>query len=300
MNEREQLKEVYKLLGEGVREAQSNSFGQALNKFEAALELSRQAGDRSWQLNALRNLAYTHSKLGHQQQAIKFHRQALIVARKELDAETERILFNKIGWDYCQLGDYDLALRFQARAIAPPLDLNDERIYNVVVKGVLFDLAKTLDLRGNNALARQFSNQADAPSFSILYVWKVLKNLANVCENRGEKNLANKFERLAKKAKNECHQCLKNFAKDLEKIGEFKMAKELDLLAEQTEKINLSLITVVNQTINNSLQDFKARKQGARLEELELLLSRHQLRVYYRTRVTTRSGFGRGVLLDDN
>ena len=293
MNKQQQLKEAYKLLGEGVQEVQSNSFGKALNKFEAALELTKQAGDRSWQLNALRNLAYTHSKLGHQQQAIKFHRQALTVAKKEKDAETERILFNKIGLDYCQLGNYDLALRFQARAIAPPLELNDEGIYNAAVKGALSDMAKTLELTGNQALARQFSNQADAPSFSILYVWKILKNLANVCENRGEKQLANKFERLANKARNECHQCLNNLAKDLEKIGELKRAKEFNLLAEQTRKTDLSLITVVNVTINNAIQD------GKRVEELESLLSRHQLRVYYRTRIM-RSGFGRGVLLDDN
>jgi tetratricopeptide (TPR) repeat protein len=294
MNERKQLQQAYKLLGEGVEEAQSDRFGKALNKFEKALELSQQAGDRSWQLNALRNLAYTHSKLGHQQQAIKFHRQALTVARKEKDAETERILFNKIGWDYCQLGDYDLALRFQARAIAPPLELNDERIYNAAVKGALCDMAKTLELRGNNALARQFSNQSDAPSFSILYVWKILTRLADVGESKGEKNRANKFKRLAKKASNECHQCLNNFAKDLEKIGDFKRAKEFNLLAEQTDKTGLSLITVVNQAINNAIQD------SQKPEELGLLLSRHQLRVYYRVGVTTRSGFGRGVLLDDN
>jgi len=294
MNKQEQLKEAYQLLGEGVQEALSDRFGEALQKFEKALQLSKQAGDRSWQLNALRNLAYTHAKLGHQQQAIKFHRQALNVARKEKDAETERVIFNKIGVDYCQLGDYDRALRFQARAITPPLDLNDEGIYNAAVKGALSDMAKTLELRGNPALARQFSNQADAPSFSILYVWKILKNLVKIHEDIGEKGRAKKFEILARKANNECHYCLNNFARDLEKIGEFKRAKEFNLLAEQTQKTDLGLITVVNVTINNAIQGSKKR------EELESLLSRHQLRVYYRARVTTRSGFGRGVLLDDD
>lgn len=299
MNKQEQLKEAYQLLGEGVQEVQSDRFGKALKKFEAALELSQQAGDRSWQLKALRNLAYTHAKLGHPQQAIQFHRQALTVARKEKDAETERIIFNKIGVDYRQLGDYDLALRFQARAIAAPLQLNDEGIYNAAVKGALYDMAKTLELRGNLALARQFSNQANAPSFSILYVWKILKNLAKIYEEMGAKDTAKKFEILAKKAKTECHDSLNNLARDLEKIGEFKRAKEFNLLAEQTEKTDLSLITVVNLTINNAIQDSKERKQGNDVEELESLLSRHQLRVYYRVRVATRSAFGRGVLLDD-
>ena len=293
MNQKEQLKQAYKLLGEGVEEAQSDRLGMALKKFEQGLESSKQAGDRSLQLDALRNLAYIHAKLGQQQQAIKFHRQALTVARKEKDAESERIIFNKIGVDYRQLGDYDLALRFQSRAIAPPLELNDERIYNAAVKGALRDMAKTLELSGNKALARQFSNQADAPSFSILYVWKILTNLAKVYEEMGAKDRAKKFETLAIKAKNECHHCLNNLAIDLEKIGELKRAKEFNLLAEQTRKTDLSLITVVNVTINNAIQDCKKR------EELESLLSRHQLRVYYRTRIM-RSGFGRGFLLDDN
>ena len=203
------------------------------------------------------------------------------------------ILFNKIGVGYRQLGNYDLALRFQARAIAPPLKLNDEGIYNAAVKGALSEMAKTLELRGNRALARQFSKQADAPSFSILYVWKIMTNLAKIYEEKGGKSRAKKFEILAKRAKNQCHHCLKNLGEDLEKIGELKRAKEFNLLAEQTEKNNLSLITVVNVAINKAIQDSKKR------EELESLLSRYQLRVYYRVGVTIRSGFGRGVLLDD-
>ncbi len=299
MNKQEQLKQAYQLLSEGVEEVRNDRLKKALNKFEEALELTKQAGDRSWQLNALRNLAYTHSKLGHQQQAIKFRKQGLIVARKAKDSETERIIFNQIGLDYCKLGNYDQALRFQARALAPPLELNDDGIYNVVVKGALCDIAKTLELKGNKALSQQFSKQAEAPSFSILYIWKVMEKLTKLYGDMGAKNKANKFERLAKKARNECQQCLSNLAKDLEKIGEDKRAKEFNLLAQQTDKTDLSLITVVNQTINKAIQDYQKHKKKNKLEQLESLLSQHQLRVYYRRNVVTRSGFGRGVLLDD-
>lgn len=300
MNEREQLKQAYSLLSEGVKEVQSDRLKKGLNKFEEGLELSKKAGDRSLQLKALRNLADVSSKLGNQQRAIKFNQQALSVARKEKDSETERIIFNKIGLDYCQLGDYDGALRFQARALVPPLELNDDRIYNAVVKGALCDLGKTLELKGNKALARQCSNQADAPSFSILYVWKILENMARIYERTGDKERTKKFARLAKKAKNECQQCLIHLAKDLEKIGEKKRAKEFNLLAEQTDKTDLSLITVVNQVINKAIQDCEKGNKSDGIAELKSLLSQHQLRVYYRVPVVMRSAVGMGILLDDN
>lgn len=298
MNKQEQLKQAYQLLSEGVEEVGNERLKKALNKFEEALELSKKAGDRSLQLNALRNLAYSYSQLGQQQKAINFYRQALVVARKEKDSETERVIFNQIGLDYCRLGNYDQALRFQARALVPPLELNDDGIYAAVVKGALCDIAKTLELKGNKALSQQCSQQAEAPSFSILYVWKVLANLTKVYEDMGAKNQAKKFEILTKKARNECQQCLRNLAKDLEKIGEDKRAKEFNLLAQQTDKTDLSLITVVNQTINNAIQDCEKLKKGDLVEKLESLLSQHQLRVYYRVRVL-RSAFGRGVLLGD-
>lgn len=299
MDRTEEAKQGYELLAEGIEQAQQDGWQKAGKTFEQGLNVGKQCSDRQLQIGALRNLAFVSSKLGDNSQALKYHRQALTVARKEGEADTERVIYNKIGLNYRQLGNLDQALRFHARAIASPIELNPQ-LSKSVIKTAFSDIGKTLEKMGKMSRAQHFHNQAEAPAFSVLNLWRSMTNLGKLYENSGDTNKANKFYQSAKKSKAQTQESLISLAKDLEKIGESKRANEFQILSEQTQKCDVSLVGVVNQLINKITRDYQRDGKDDKSQEFDSFLSQYQLRVYYVVPRSTRSGFATRFILDDD
>jgi CHAT domain-containing protein/Tfp pilus assembly protein PilF len=107
------LMEGIQLYQQGTAEAKRS----ALVKFEQALKLYREAGDRSLEATTLNNIGSVYSELGEKQKALEYYSQSLPLSRAVGDRGGEALTLNNIGAVYSELGEKQKALEYYSQSL---------------------------------------------------------------------------------------------------------------------------------------------------------------------------------------
>ena len=105
--------EAKKLYQQGTKEALTN----AIAKYEEALKLYREAGNRRGEAVTLNNIGHVYSQLGEKQKALEYFSQSLPLARVVGDRRSEAVTLNNIGVVYSQLGEKQKALEYYSQSL---------------------------------------------------------------------------------------------------------------------------------------------------------------------------------------
>ena len=97
----------------------------AVQDYQQALTLYRQADDRGNEAATLSNIGLVYDALGNRRQALDFYRQALILTREVGDRVGEATTLNNIGGVYDALGDREQALDFYRQALPIRREVGD-------------------------------------------------------------------------------------------------------------------------------------------------------------------------------
>ena len=109
---------------------------QALELFNSALELHRALGNRNQQGQVLSYLGATALYLGDDERALEVYSQALQLSR-ELDSKYwEAMTLRDIGWTFDRRGEPKVALEHYAKAYEIGLQLDDRRIQGAALHGM--------------------------------------------------------------------------------------------------------------------------------------------------------------------
>ncbi|MBD2517937.1 tetratricopeptide repeat protein [Nostoc sp. FACHB-973] len=117
--------EVDRLLTEGKQKLEENQFPAALEAFEKALALYRQAKNRKGEgdtFYSIGDIYYAQAKFS---QAIAFYEQALVIRRELGDRTQEARTLNDIGISYSNLSQYPKALEYYQQALAIVKQIGD-------------------------------------------------------------------------------------------------------------------------------------------------------------------------------
>jgi CHAT domain-containing protein/Tfp pilus assembly protein PilF len=109
-----------KVLKEGVelyQQGTAESLRKAIAKFEEALKLYREAGDRTQEAVTLNNIGLVYSNLGEKQKALEYLGQSLPVSRAVGDRSQEAITLSNIGSIYDYLGEKQKALEYYNQSL---------------------------------------------------------------------------------------------------------------------------------------------------------------------------------------
>src|SRR6266498_2100940 len=95
----------------------ADALNKAIEQYQEALHLYRDAHDRSSEAATLNNIGLVYDSLGERQSALKSFDQALSVLRGIADRSGEAIVLGNIGLVYSSLGDPQRALDFYNQAL---------------------------------------------------------------------------------------------------------------------------------------------------------------------------------------
>jgi tetratricopeptide (TPR) repeat protein len=112
--------QAQQLLDEGMQlfnQGTAESLQQAITKWEAALPLWREAGDKSKEALTLLRIGSVYDDLGEKQKALSNYNQALPLRRTVGDHSGEAITLLSIGLVYNELGEKQKALSYYSQAL---------------------------------------------------------------------------------------------------------------------------------------------------------------------------------------
>ncbi|BBD59023.1 TPR domain protein [Nostoc sp. HK-01] len=109
-----QGKELYQ---RGNQEGRSEYLLQAIAKFEQALVLYRQAGDRASEAFTLAYIGKIYSNFGDKYKALEYYQQSLAIDKNLGDKAGEATLLNNIGKIYSELGEKQKALDYYNQSL---------------------------------------------------------------------------------------------------------------------------------------------------------------------------------------
>ncbi|MEG5187368.1 CHAT domain-containing tetratricopeptide repeat protein [Microcoleus sp. B4-C3] len=117
------FKEGLKLYQQGTAKAKRS----AIVKFEIALNLYREAGDRRREAVTFSNIGLVYSGLGEKQKALEYYSQSLPLSRATGDRGGEAITLNNIGSVYSELGEKQKALEYFSQSLPLRRAVGDRR-----------------------------------------------------------------------------------------------------------------------------------------------------------------------------
>ncbi|MFN6444552.1 MAG: tetratricopeptide repeat protein [Nostoc sp. DedSLP05] len=120
-----QKDEADRLLKDGKQKLEQNQFPAALEAFEKALALYRQAKDRKGEGDTLYSIGNVYYYQARFSQAIAFYEQALVICREMGDRTQEATTLNNIGISYSNLSQYPKALEYFQQALAIAKQIGD-------------------------------------------------------------------------------------------------------------------------------------------------------------------------------
>jgi tetratricopeptide (TPR) repeat protein len=95
----------------------ADSIRSAIIKFEQALKLYREAGDRDGEASTLNYIGTTYLLLGEQQKALEYYNQWLPLSQAVGDRGQEASTLSNIGTAYSELGEKQKALEYYSLAL---------------------------------------------------------------------------------------------------------------------------------------------------------------------------------------
>ena len=110
---------------EGVDLYYAGEYQAALEKWQAALEIYRELGDRAGEGKALNVIGVVYEKLGQYQGALKVFEGSLTIKRELGDRTGEGLVLNNIGVVYKKLGQYQEALKAYEESLAIRHEIGD-------------------------------------------------------------------------------------------------------------------------------------------------------------------------------
>src|SRR5262245_3891264 len=138
---------VYSSLGEKQK---------ALDKYNEALNISREIGDRRGEAFTLNNIGSVYRSLGEMQRALEKLNESLLISRAIGNRRGEAGTLNNIGRVYRELGEMQKALDKYTEALKIRLAVSDRS----GEASTLLDMARVEQKRGNLTQARQSIEQA--------------------------------------------------------------------------------------------------------------------------------------------
>ncbi|NEP62190.1 MAG: tetratricopeptide repeat protein [Symploca sp. SIO2G7] len=112
-----QKPEADRLLAEGIELYDQINFGEALGKFEEALLIYQEIGDKVGVGATLQQIGGVYYSRNEYQQALDYYQRALVIQR-EVDDAGARVTLYRIGNIYDRLGEYQQALDYYQQAVA--------------------------------------------------------------------------------------------------------------------------------------------------------------------------------------
>jgi CHAT domain-containing protein/Tfp pilus assembly protein PilF len=95
----------------------AQSLRKAIAKWEEALKLYREAGDRRGEANTLTNIGQVYSDLEEKQKALEYYSQSLPLSRAVGDRKQEATILNSIGSAYSYLGEKQKAREYFSQSL---------------------------------------------------------------------------------------------------------------------------------------------------------------------------------------
>ena len=188
--------QVYQEAFQLYRQGTTESLRQAIPKFEQAVILYRQAGDKRSEAVSLNNIGYVYSSLGEHQKALEFYNQALPLLRAVGDRGGEANTLNNIGGVYDSWGEKQKALEFLNQALPLIRAVGDRGGEATILTGI----GKVYSDLGENQKALEYYNQALPIRRAVgdrNGEAATLNNIASVYDSLGEKQKALDFHNQA-------------------------------------------------------------------------------------------------------
>ncbi|MEA5418579.1 tetratricopeptide repeat protein [Spirulina sp. CCNP1310] len=171
------------------REGSLDSLRAAIAKWEAAIPLYRQVGNRDMETATLYNIGGVYSDLGEKSRALEYYNQALPLLRAVGNRRREAITLSNIGGVYSDLGEKSRALEYYNQAL-PLLRAVGDREGEATILSIVGLVYSDI---GENSRALEYYNQA-------LPLWRAvgdrdmeaatLNNIGRVYDDLGEKSRA--------------------------------------------------------------------------------------------------------------
>jgi CHAT domain-containing protein/Flp pilus assembly protein TadD len=121
----EQQAEADRLLEQGIQQADTSQFREAMQSFKEALKIYQEIGDRNGEASSLGNLGLVYENLGQYQTAIEYHQQSLAIDRDIGDRNGEAASLNNLGIAYESLGQYQQAIVYYQQSLAIKQDIGN-------------------------------------------------------------------------------------------------------------------------------------------------------------------------------
>ncbi len=199
----EQAVILYRQAGEKGLEAASlvyvgsvyDSLGEkhkALEFYNQALPLYRAVGDRGGEATTLNNIGLVYNSLGEKQKALEFYNQALPLYRAVGDRGGEAATLNNIGFVYDSLGEKQKALEFYNQVLPLTREVGHRRGEATILNNI----GLVYSSLGEKQTALEYYNQA-LPLIRVVGdrggEAATLSNIGLVYESLGEKHKALDF-----------------------------------------------------------------------------------------------------------
>ena len=103
--------------GQLYQQGTAESLRKAIAKYEEALKLYREVGDRTREAHTLTWIGSVYSELGEKQKALEYYSQSLPLSRVVGDRRQEALTLNNIGVVYSDLGEKQKALEYYSQSL---------------------------------------------------------------------------------------------------------------------------------------------------------------------------------------
>lgn len=127
---------------------------EAIKKFESALQLSKDLGERRSEADALDHIGTSYLQLGEYRKALEFYSQSLPLWNSLGDQRAEAVTLNNIARAYSSLSDYKKALEHYDRSLSLSRAVGDRRTEGTTLNNIgavyadLGDYRKALEFYG--------------------------------------------------------------------------------------------------------------------------------------------------------
>jgi CHAT domain-containing protein/predicted negative regulator of RcsB-dependent stress response len=148
--------EAVTLLGIGRVYDELGQKQKALEFYDQSLPLSRQVGDKSGEAITLGSIGKIYDDLGQKQKALEFYNQSLPLSRQVGDKSGEAITLTNIGKVYSDLGEKQKALEFYNQSLPLSRQVGDKSLEAVT----LSNIGLVYDNLGEKQKALEFYNQS--------------------------------------------------------------------------------------------------------------------------------------------
>jgi CHAT domain-containing protein len=112
----------------------------AIAKWEEALNLYREIGDRSGETRTLNHIGKVYSDWGEKQKALDYYNQSLSLSREIGDRQQEALTLHNMGNDYSVLGEKPKALDYYNHSLALSQEIGNrqQEAYNFLSIGMIY------------------------------------------------------------------------------------------------------------------------------------------------------------------